>query len=1071
MIRIRGRALILGLSVFLLFGASVAQAQETTGKVVGRVIDKDSGRPLAGVTVVVEGPQGEDNSLTDGNGSYYFSTLPIGTYTIRFYVANSTSRSEQAGVVVSADRTVRVNARIAGEAAAAAAEQTYVINRKAPTIDIGTTRVGATFDAQYNNNIPLGHNFSDIIQKAPGAFVDRTGNVSIGGATGLENTYMVDGLNVTGAEYGNINNNAPTLGGGSNFPIEFVNQVSVESGGYTAEYGGAMGGVINVVTKSGTNDLHGSAFSSWEPYFLSGDPTVVNRLGNSISTQRNPDFDTSVGAEVGGPILKNKLFFWVGFAPRFQQTHVYRFVNTLVPDTDGSLTFGRQVDQQRLDEPRSTYHYGAKIDFVPASNHRLTISLFGSPSSGREMRAFEGDEAISNPNWAVEQLDRNTTDVGARWVSKLYDRKWQIEVNAGLHQEHFSDSSPNPALNALNQEEWWGTNLWDREHIQGCQPIMTASGTYQPCPVDDYHNGGFGLVKTYDTSRWMAEIKSTHLFEALGHHELKYGWHVEFTDFNQNRYYSGPLGSRALVVNNAPTDPGRIDVYNFFTLLPGERPDQLAAMPQLLTMDPRYRDNLPADVRSLNNAFFLQESYSVLPNLTLNAGVRLETQKMYDSHDASFLDLQNLGPRLGIIFDPSKDGRSKIFVHYGRYYESIPMNLAARYFGGEGIAVQQVPISNCPTAQNWVGNGSAEWRQCTQNSNGVGYYAANNGTNYPVQPNLQGQYNNEIVAGAEHQLMEDMVVGVHYTHRWLGSIIEDGTTDGNTYLLANPGNVPPEAIAEYERQVDQNQMAVNAATAAKDPAALANAQSALAGSQALLSNLKGLASEPKPERTYDAITLFADKRFARHWLTHASYTYSRLIGNYEGLYQDHRDYFAPNGSAAYDLPDITLNQRGPLPNDRPHSVRLDAYYETAVGKGLLVTGLSFSGHSGQPRNYVSGLGIYGQYVDLLPRGSAGRTPPITQFDAKVSYRRPLTATTTLEAFVDIFNLFNQQTAIRLDDNYTYDSAAAIVNGSPADLKYAKNANTGAPLTENPNFGRPLAYQAPVQGRLGLKLTF
>src|SRR6185369_3789792 len=148
------------------------------------------------------------------------------------------------------------------------------------------------------------------------------------------------------------------------------------------------------------------------------------------------------------------------------------------------------------------------------------------------------------------------------------------------------------------------------------------------------------------------------------------------------------------------------------------------------------------------------------------------------------------------------------------------------------------------------------------------------GQNYPVQPNLQGQYNNEVVAGVQHELMEDMVVGLDYTHRWLGAIIEDGTGDPNSYtfVLANPGNVPQSTLDDLKKQADAG----------------------VPGAQAKLDSLSGLAHDPKPERTYDALTLFVDKRFSRNWLVHGSYTYSRLIGNYEGLYQDHTDYAAPN---------------------------------------------------------------------------------------------------------------------------------------------------------------------------------
>jgi hypothetical protein len=1073
MARIRGRAIVFGLSLLLLGG--VAQAQDVTGRITGRVVDKDSGQPLSGVTVIVQGPRGDEASITDASGSYYFSALSVGTYVVRFYVANSSITTEQGGVIVAADKTVRVNARIAGQAAAAAAQETYVIARKAPAVDIGSTRLGPTFDSNFTANVPVGRNFGDIIEKAPGAFVDRTGSVSIAGSTGLENIYLVDGLNVTGTEFGNINTNAPSLGGGSNFPVEFLDQISVSSGGYNAEFGGAMGGVINAVTKSGTNDLHGSAFSYWSPYFLAGEPTVVTRAGGAISSQRKPDFDTDVGAEVGGPIIKNKLFYWVGFAPRFQESHVFRFTHTLLQDTDGSLAQGREVDRQRIKEDRQTYNYGLKVDFVPAPDHRLTLSLFGSPSSGTGMRSFQGVEAISDPSWARESITRNNTDLMARWVSKLFDRKWQIEVNAGLHKEYFSDESPDAALNQSNQQEWWGTNLWDREHIPGCEPV----GTYQPCPVDNYHSGGFGLVKKYDAYRWMGEIKSTHLFEAGGHHELKYGWHVELTQFDQDRYYSGMPGSRALVQHY----PDHYAVWNFFSLQPGEQPYQFNDHPWDLQTAPRYQDHLKADVSALTDGFFLQDSYSVLPNLTINGGARLELQNMYDSHGKEFLSLQNLAPRVGAVYDPTNDGRSKVFAHYGRYFEAIPMSLAARYFGGEGIVINQANPANCASnpPTNWVGNGANEWRTCTPDHNPGDFAVYNNGTNYPVQPHLQGQYHNEVVAGVEREIMEDLVAGIDYTHRWLGAVIEDGTAYDGTFLLANPGAVPKEALDQYQNQVTTYQAQVMQHTTevanATDPTTLARAQAALdasntalATSQSLLGNLKGLAAEPKPERTYDALTLFLDKRFSKQWLVHASYTYSRLIGNYQGLYQDHQDYFAPNGGNQYDTQDLVLNQRGPLPNDHPHSGRVDGYYMHPTGKGTLVFGLGFAARSGQPRNYVSNLAGNGQLVQLLPRGAGGRTPAVTQFDGKISYRRPLTVNTNLELFVDVFNLLNQQAVIRTDDDYTYESASSIVNGTKEDLKYAKNSS-GGPLAVNPNFGRSTAYQAPVHGRLGLRLTF
>jgi hypothetical protein len=149
---------------------------------------------------------------------------------------------------------------------------------------------------------------------------------------------------------------------------------------------------------------------------------------------------------------------------------------------------------------------------------------------------------------------------------------------------------------------------------------------------------------------------------------------------------------------------------------------------------------------------------------------------------------------------------------------------------------------------------------------------------------------------------------------------------------------------------------------------------------------------------------------------------------------------------------------------------MDGYYSHQVGKGTLTFGLAFSARSGMPRNYLSSW-YFGQPQQmLLPRGSGGRTDAVTQFDARVSYGRPITPTVKLDGFIDFFNILNQQATLATDDVYTYDPTAAIVNGTPADLKFAKNL-FGAPVTQNANYGNALAYQMPFSARMGLRLTF
>ncbi len=1119
-------AIVLGLAGLTFTLGSLATsrpalAQEITGRVTGRVTDQDNGTALAGVTVIVQGPQGEDATITDDKGQYSFTGLGVGTYTIRFYMANSATQVEQPGVVVSAEKTVRVNAKIAAQAQAGA-QQTYVITGKAPVIDVGSPRIGTTFDEDYTLHLALGPTFGDVISKAPGAFVDPSGNVSIGGATGLENIYLVNGLNVTGLRYGNLEAGNPSIGGGSNLPTEFLTQIDVSSGGYQAEFGGAMGGVINTVLKSGSNEFHGSVFGSYSPYWLSASPTPVTTIGSAIGGVRKPDFDDRIGFEVGGPIIPNKLFFWAGMAPQITDDHRFRLTYAEQDNGMGMAALNANGvpkttflpgDTQRLNETHRTYSYAANFDYIPKPDHKLTLSIIGTPNFNNQMRSFNNGQEVDSAfpsggqaSWAQESLTKTNTDVSAHWTSKLFDRHWTIEALGGFHNEYLYDRSPDSTLNNLNQLEYYQANLGTLENVPGCQ--ASANG-FQPCPVNPFYSaGGFGQITKYNGTRWQGELKSTHDFEGGGRHELKYGWHLDYATLDLERHYSGPPGDHALVwfQDNGQGAYG-VNSQNYFKLQPNQYPTDFGGrypVTNLLQPPPggNYTDQLNADVKSISNALFLQDTWSpeFLRNLSVNAGVRYEIQKLYDMNGSSFISANNLGPRIGAVYDPFNDGKSKISAAYGRFYEAIPLDLAARYFGGENFGQRYgVPVGDCANPNPYTWTGAGEYRGCPAPAAGATTPDPSTGTQATYNsalkaPQINGEYQNEIVATLERQVMDDMSVRLDYTHRWLGDVIEDGYGPTFQDALTNPGNVPPDALTGAMNDANAaaktammaqasadmaTKMAAAAPTnmglqtaAANAQSAAVNAQSAASNAQATYATLQSLASAPKPERTYDALTLTVNKRFSKQWMVRGSYTYSRLVGNYEGLFQNETGYFAPNATNAYDLPDLFLNARGYLPNDHTHQGKIDGYYALPVGPGTVTLGLSFVARSGMPRNYISNLlpGQNYQIVDLLPRGSAGRTPWVTQLDSHISYEQKIRKNLRLMAFVDLFNVFDQQAALQQDDNYTYDAAAPIVNGTPTDLKYAKNAS-GQPITKNPNFGQPVVYQTPFYTRMGMRLMF
>src|SRR5262249_35588656 len=266
------------------------------------------------------------------------------------------------------------------------------------------------------------------------------------------------------------------------------------------------------------------------------------------------------------------------------------------------------------------------------------------------------------------------------------------------------------------------------------------------------------------------------------------------------------------------------------------------------------------------------------------------------------------------------------------------------------------------------------------------------------------------------------------------------------FIIANPGDTPDQGVIKDL----QSQIA-----STTDPM-----------KKAALTKELGLYQQinigfPKPKRNYDALVLTATKRLSHNFLILASYTYSRTLGNYPGTFQDSNGQLDPNISSQYDLRELLLNRDGPLPNDRPHILKVQGSYFIPFGQNTVVAGLAFNMQSGTPIEVLGANTLYGvSETFILPRGSGGRTPTLTSFDLHVSYPRPRSRHFGFEAYADIFNLFNQQEVVSVDNAYTSSNVNPIENGKIADLVNLKQVNGNQPLL-NPNYGKPTAYQAPL----------
>jgi hypothetical protein len=498
---------------------------------------------------------------------------------------------------------------------------------------------------------------------------------------------------------------------------------------------------------------------------------------------------------------------------------------------------------------------------------------------------------------------------------------------------------------------------------------------------------------------------------------------------------------------------------------------------------------------TFNWAAYLRDSWQIRPNLTLNAGLRYEEQRL---RYAGFLQNQidvasgevlgknalvlrgELAPRVGILYDWTKEGRSKAYAHWGRFYESIPMEINDYNFGMPVLYVQTYTPRLCSTMDD-PRIGAPDGATCLDTDmkpdlrqEMFGVYGS------LTAPGVKGQYMDEIVGGIEFEIVDDLKLGVSFQDRRFGRVIEDVSVDNaNTYIVSNPGEWSAEEERKFQQRIDQE----------TDPAKKDRLMRQL-------EMFKGIRIFDKPRRNYDALQFTMTRRFSKHLYTQASYTYSRTFGNYPGLINYDDNVVLPNNSTQYDLIELLANRIGPLPQDRPHYIKLDAYYQFDLKKwGNLTTGIRARALSGTPKSALAPHYLYGDDQSfLLPRGSMGRSSFEHELDIHVGYGRKVHAGKRemhAEFFFDVYNVFDNQGQAAVDQSYanfvrrgtgmggsggTIQSANPVSGGTFEDVIWVKvidrnGVESASPIGRNPNYGNTTARYSPLFGRFGLRVTF
>ncbi len=999
-------------SVLLAFAVCVAGTAlaQTTGDLDGTVVDQ-SGAPLPGVTVELRSPQlqGVRSAVTDAAGRYRFPVLAPGVYSVTAQLSGFT-KVERSGLKVSLGGTATIPITMG-----LSLKEEIVVTSEAPAVDTSRAGIGTNATLESIQRLPLGRNFVSVASTVAGTGTDVSGNITVYGATGLENAYIIDGVNTTGVKTGTqakqLNN-------------EFVQEVEVKTGGYEAEFGRVLGGTINVVTKSGGNEFKGDAFGYYDSSSLaSSDKRTTDRQtanqGEFFSPTR-----VDAGADLGGYLVKDRLWFF-GAYDRVNQDQDY--TRTLAVLRDAAQT---KLQTGNTDTYRNNL-YSGKLTFRLGESNTIAASLFGDPGT------FSGRYDLTQISVMIGAdgaylVDRKVggTDFSGRWDG-LFGTQFLGQAQFGYHTEKRQDKSPFSGVPYLEKQQAG----FPTEALAGSGPVYLADETYQR-----YHYRAAGSL-------------------FLGAHEIKAGldWEHLNSDFSES--YGGTDRIRTRL-----TAAGALNNYQhrYFaqTPLAGSNctgkidPNGPLAFPNCTgyLIGPSVDNNPITD----NVGLFAQDSFKVLKNLTVNAGLRYEQQRLKDFTGKTLVSIDSeWSPRIGVVWDFLGNGKSKLYGNFGRFYEVIPQDIQTRALGNEFIIFARNNSSTPDPVDLFLGAPIVQGGEL-------------------VQSNLKGMYQDELIAGFELEVAKNWAIGAKGIYRSLGRVVEDRCD-----VAINPD------IAQYFNPASPATCALinpgqgNSLGTIKDPfdtTCYPNGETDAAG------NLVAGApcDSTQPRRYFRGLELTATHRFSDRFYLLASYLYSKLEGNYSGNLSQTREggQTDPNINADFDYPGLVTNAFGRLRNDRTHQFKVSGYYAFPFG---LTVGANAFYNTGRPYSIrgcasdaVACAAGYSQEGYLVPRGSAGDLPAAYEADLHLEYGLRF-GSVSVTPILDVFNVLNRQGVLSREE--LFNNTGALPGNDPRSGIgqpgcTAQNASlTNAACASNPTFGKDIGWQNPRVVRLGARVSF
>ncbi|HVZ82260.1 MAG TPA: carboxypeptidase regulatory-like domain-containing protein [Terracidiphilus sp.] len=1113
-IRLQSVALVLGLIFALGFTLETAQqtayGQETTGGIQGTVKDP-SGAVVAGATVTVTTPTlvGSKVVQTDAAGYYRFANLPPGKYTVTVKAQGfDTLKHEnvvlEVGHLPTLDMTLKVGA----------VDTVVEVTTQGPMIDETTTTTLTNIPQEALSDIPHGVSFQSVIQFAPearneplegssmlsnGSGSTSPGNGSNGGAFGYsigggadsENSYLVEGQ-----ETANI------IGGYShtNVPMDFIQEVQMKTSGVEAEYGGALGGVVNVIMEKGTNHWHGSIFTSFQDGAMNGSPLAESRYDPSSSgtstdwgaidpTYQNyqpirpKTSDVFPGVTLGGPIaelfpklygvpdaayekLKERLFLFVGFNPEF---NAY----------EETLNYGPNGGKIPFSQNTHTFYGNARLDAEITDKIRVFGSWLsqGQKQYGESLPTADSVQGYFNTVTGCETISGSLTCNGnyvdpSTYAHTLGYSAPNLTLNTGAditltntlvsttrfgyYFENYHDFGY-PTSGAID--------LWE---ANGGSPNTDTNGDPLPASLAQatgYLNqaldGNFTHLNSNKAIQFDQDIAWFHAGTG-GTHNLKFGYQLHRNSNYIFQGYNAPLVEVYPGITNPYSPQGTVGEDNCATVEAdtGDTEDGCVGTYGTINVNDFGSGG---KATGFNHGFYVQDAWTVGKGLTINAGIRIEREYLPAENqpaNATITKPINFGwgdkvaPRIGAAWDVFKNGKMKISGAYGEFYDQMKLNVAISSYGGQywqecWYALMTSDLSGVLPVLNsnnryCVGpNSSSEANWGGTTPSGLIFLENQNLRAFPTTCSTCSSTAEGTAPGLKPYAQHDSAVGVDY------QLASNVTVSAHWDRRRLDHVIEDSAI--YNPDIGETFVIVNPGQ---------GVNSTFTGFYNFLYGTAPDCSDGCPPnktipaaRSYDGIEFRVSKNVSHNWMGMFSYTYSKFRGNYTGLTSsDVADggggRNAPNNSRAFDEPFFSWNafggsSSGLLPTDRPNALKGYVYYILPWARKFATTfGVFQSAYSGTPLTSYLDVGYAfpsGFPTDIVDRGKwidVSQDPTTGLITASAPY------TKRTSWFTDTDFNFKQSVKLHESKELSFDATFSNLLNEHAAVSYGQQIDSG-----------------------------